>query len=91
MGQNLFALTNDLLDPTDPDSTPRAVPVTLCTGDPTTPLVRSGVLESSTVSTVKEMVALLEANRVYEMNSRTLKAQDEMLGRTVSDVGRSVR
>lgn len=91
-GQNVFSLSNDLLDPNDPTSRPRAVSINLCVkGVQGLPTLESGALERSNVSTVKEMVALLAANRMYEMNTRTLKAQDELLGRTVSDVGRSVR
>lgn len=91
-GRNVFSLTNDLLDPNDPNSRPRAQTVDLTACIPgQTPVVKSGVLERSNVSTVKEMVALLAANRMYEMNSRLVKAQDELLGRTVQDVGRSVR
>jgi len=92
-GKNVFNLTNDLLDPNDPTSRPRAIQrVVDCKapGEPQ-PIFKTGVLERSNVSTVKEMVALLAANRMYEMNSRLVKAQDELLGRTVQDVGRSVR
>lgn len=90
-GRNIFSLTNDLLDPNDPASRPKATQFALEYCSPDFPVFKAGVLERSNVSTVKEMVALLAANRMYEMNSRLVKAQDELLGRTVQDVGRSVR
>lgn len=89
-GRNVYTLTNDLLDPNDPKSHATATQADLgCY--PYTPVVKSGTLEGSNVSTVKEMVALLAANRIYEMNSRLIRAQDEQLGKAVSDVGRSTR
>lgn len=89
-GNNTFALTNDPLDPRDPASKPQAVEVTL-QGCPQGPSIRAGALEGSNVSTVKEMVAMLAANRIYEMNARVMHAQDQELQRAVTDVGRSVR
>ncbi len=89
-GENIWTLNNDMLDPTDPNSRPIAEEILPGCG-PNAPIIRSEVREGSNVSVVREMVALLAANRIYEMNSRLIRAQDELLGRTVLDVGRSVR
>jgi flagellar basal-body rod protein FlgG len=41
--------------------------------------VMSGFLEGSNVEVVEEMVALITAQRAYEINSRSIQAADEML------------
>lgn len=41
--------------------------------------LRSGVLESSNVEMVNEMVNLITAQRVYELNAKALQSADEML------------
>ncbi len=41
--------------------------------------VHSGYLEGSNVDTANEIVNLIVAQRAYEMNSKTIKAADEML------------
>ncbi|MEE9255914.1 MAG: flagellar basal-body rod protein FlgG [bacterium] len=46
-----------------------------------------GFLENSNVSVVDELVALIEAQRAYEINSRTIQAADEML-QTVGNLKR---
>ena len=89
-GRNVYGLTNDPLNPADPNSKPVETPVNLLAADEFC-TVRSGALEQSNVSSVKELVALLACNRLYEMNARCVKAQDELLGRSVQEVGRSVR
>lgn len=42
-------------------------------------LIRQGHLESSNVDAVRELVDLIQAQRAFEMNSRTLQAADEIL------------
>ena len=42
-------------------------------------LIRSGFLERSNVQIVTELVNLIRAQRAYEINSRAIKAGDEML------------
>lgn len=42
-------------------------------------IIKQGMLESSNVQTVDEMVDLIVAQRAYEMNSKTINAADEML------------
>ena len=46
-----------------------------------------GFLESSNVSVVEELVAMISGQRAYEINSRAIAAADEML-RTAAAVGR---
>ena len=41
--------------------------------------IRQGMLESSNVSVVEELVEMIEAQRAYEINSRMVSAVDEML------------
>ena len=44
--------------------------------------IRQGYLENSNVQVVAEMVALITAQRAYEVNSRAIRAGDEMLSNT---------
>jgi flagellar basal-body rod protein FlgG len=46
-----------------------------------------GFIENSNVQVVDELVGLIEAQRAYEINSRTVQTADEML-RTVGDLKR---
>ena len=47
----------------------------------------AGFLETSNVEAVKELVALITAQRAYEMNSRVIQSSDEML-QTVTTIRR---
>lgn len=44
--------------------------------------IRQGSLEGSNVQVVSEMVSLITAQRAYEINSRAIRAGDEMLSNT---------
>lgn len=44
--------------------------------------LRQGMLEVSNVNVVEEMIDLISGQRAYEINSRVIKAADEMLGQT---------
>jgi flagellar basal-body rod protein FlgG len=44
--------------------------------------VRQGYLESSNVQLVDELVALMLAQRAFELNSRIVQAADQMLALT---------
>jgi flagellar basal-body rod protein FlgG len=44
--------------------------------------LRQGMLEVSNVNVVEEMIDLITGQRAYEINSRVIKAADEMLGQT---------
>ncbi|WP_420140575.1 flagellar basal body rod C-terminal domain-containing protein, partial [Sphingomonas sp.] len=41
--------------------------------------IRQGNLESSNVNIVEELVDMIETQRAYEINSKMIKATDEML------------
>ncbi|MGN6105095.1 MAG: flagellar basal-body rod protein FlgG [Kofleriaceae bacterium] len=45
-------------------------------------VVRQGMLEVSNVNVVEEMIDLISGQRAYEINSRVVRAADEMLGQT---------
>lgn len=44
--------------------------------------IQQGMLEVSNVNVVEEMIDLIAGQRAYEVNSRVIKAADEMLGET---------
>lgn len=44
--------------------------------------LRQGMLEVSNVNVVNEMIDLISGQRAYEINSRVIKAADDMLGET---------
>jgi flagellar basal-body rod protein FlgG len=72
LGGNLFRETTASGQPND--------------GTPTSPgfgKIRQGYLESSNVDPVKEITALISAQRAYEMNAKVITAADQMAG-TVS-------
>jgi len=48
-------------------------------GDPGFATLRQGYLEHSNVDPVKEITELISAQRAYEMNSKVIKAADDML------------
>ncbi|MCP4170420.1 MAG: flagellar basal-body rod protein FlgG [Fuerstiella sp.] len=53
--------------------------------DPGFGVLRHGFLEGSNVELVTEMISLISAQRAYEVNSRAIRAGDEMLS-TATDV-----
>jgi len=48
--------------------------------------VEQGFLEGSNVNPVTEMVRMIEVNRAYEANQKTITTQDELSGRLINDV-----
>ncbi len=54
---------------------------------PFTGEVLQGYLEGSNVNTIREMVEMITAFRVYESNQKVVKAYDELLQRAVNDIG----
>ena len=56
---------------------------------PSTAQVRQGFLEESSVDGPREMTEMIQAQRMYEFSLKALRIQDELLGRTVTDVGRA--
>lgn len=66
------------------ETTASGAPVDGVGGDPGFGIVRQNYLESANVDPVKEITELITAQRGYEMNSKVIKAADEMAG-TVSN------
>ena len=54
-------------------------PIVSTAGEQGTGEIFQGTLENSNVETVTELVNLITAQRAYEINSRAIKASDEML------------
>ncbi len=50
--------------------------------------VRQGFLEKSNVNIVREMVDMIEVQRSYEANQKTISTADQTLGRLINEVGR---
>ena len=50
--------------------------------------VKQGFLEKSNINIVREMVDMIEVQRSYEANQKTVQTADQMLGRVINDVGR---
>ena len=55
-------------------------------GDPGFGTTRGGFLENSNVEVVTELISLIAAQRAYEINSRAIRAGDEMLSTAVDIV-----
>lgn len=72
LGGNIYAATEAS------GSETQGIPST----DPGFGSIRSGFLEGSNVEVVSEMVSLITAQRAYEINSRAIRAGDEMLSNT---------
>ena len=76
MGENLFTATANSGDPME------GLP-----GSEGLGYIKQGFLEGSNVSAVEEMVNLMTSQRAYEINSKAIKAADQILG-TVADLRR---
>ena len=50
------------------------------------PKVIQGFTEASNVNPVTEMVRMIEVNRAYEANQKTIQSQDSALGKLINDV-----
>lgn len=55
--------------------------------DETNASVRGGVLEMANTSVVSEMVGMIHAMRMFEANQKVIQAQDERMGRTITELG----
>lgn len=53
------------------------------------PRIRQGYLESSNVSTVKEMAGMILALRNYEANQKVIQNVDDKLGKAIQSIGDS--
>lgn len=51
------------------------------------PVVLQGFLESANVNPVSEMVQMIEVQRAYEANQKTIQSHDQTLGRVINEVG----
>jgi len=51
--------------------------------------VQQGYLESSNVSTVRAMVAMIQAQRTYETNSKMLQTEDAVTGKAINTVAQT--
>jgi flagellar basal-body rod protein FlgF len=56
---------------------------------PTDCAISQGVIESSNVSMMDEMVNMMQVSREFETNQRALKVINETLQKTVNDIGRN--
>jgi flagellar basal-body rod protein FlgG len=52
------------------------------------PKVRQGFIESANVNPVTEMVQMIEVNRAYEANQKSIQTHDSLLGRLVNELMR---
>ena len=59
----------------------------LKTEDATGTFFRQGFLEAANTSAVVEMAHLIAALRMYEANQRVIQAQDERMGRAITELG----
>lgn len=50
--------------------------------------LEQGVLETSNVNSVSEMVELLRANRMFEANEKVIRTYGDLEGRAVNDIGK---
>ncbi|MCX8000872.1 MAG: hypothetical protein N3A69_18350, partial [Leptospiraceae bacterium] len=48
--------------------------------------VMQGYLEASNVQVVTEMVEMIEVNRAYEANAKSIQTHDHLLGRLINEV-----
>ena len=56
-------------------------------GEPA-PVVLQGFLEGSNVNIVRQMVDMIEVQRQYEANQKSVTTHDQLLGRLINDVAR---
>jgi len=52
------------------------------------PKVQQNFLETSNVSVIKEMIKMMDIEKAYESNQKVLQAEDQMLQKSVTEVGR---
>jgi flagellar basal-body rod protein FlgF len=67
--------------------TPESGPATIVPDD-ARPKVRTGYLEASNVNAISEMVQMIEVNRAYEANQKSIQTHDTLAGRLINEVGR---
>ncbi|MBX7058214.1 MAG: flagellar hook-basal body protein [Leptospirales bacterium] len=57
-------------------------------GDRENPQIMQGFLEASNVNIVREMTNLIEVQREYEANQKSVTTQDSLLGKLINEVAR---
>src|SRR5205085_1145542 len=73
MGKNLYT-----------ETAASGTPILSNPGQDGTGTLSQGALELSNVKVVEEMIDLISGQRAYEVNSRVIKAADEMLQQTAN-------
>ena len=68
-------------------ATEESGPATTLAGD-ARPTVIQGFTESSNVNPVTEMVRMIEVNRAYEANQKTIQTEDSTLGKLINEVAK---
>ncbi len=56
--------------------------------DRSEPVIMQGYLEASNVNLVQEMVEMIEVQRQYEANQKSVTTHDQLLGRLINEVAR---
>ena len=79
----LVALGRNLFSQTEASGTPQQGSA----GDPGFGLIRSSAIEGANVEVVNELVNMIVAQRAFEMNSKSVRAAEEMM-RTANDIVR---
>ncbi len=52
------------------------------------PLILQGFLEASNVNIVREMTKMIEVQREYEANQKSVTTHDSLLGKLINEVAR---
>lgn len=76
--RQLRCVGGGLYMPTDPSIEPVPVPKVS---------VMQGFLETANTSTIREMGDLVSSSRLFEANQKVIQAQDDRLGRMITDLG----
>jgi flagellar basal-body rod protein FlgF len=58
------------------------------TGPEARPKIRQGFLEGANVNAVQEMVEMIEVNRAYDANQKTIQTEDSLIGKLWNEVVR---
>jgi len=67
--------------------TPESGPI-IPVADRSEPVLMQGYLEASNVNLVREMVQMIEVQRQYEANQKSVTTHDQLLGRLINDIAR---
>ena len=87
----LVAFENDRFIKKQGSSLYRDTPVSgpaIAAEGPDRPTIAQGYVESSNVNVVNEMVQMIEVNRAYEANQKTIQSEDTMMAKLWGEVVR---